>query len=166
MGDRIEILKQKQNYFLWINDYLWMWDIPYEVEIQDTLAKQANGTVLVAGYGLGIIQRFLLQNRNVTNVTTVELYQGIISECEKVFGNVYGDIIIEDYFSYSPNIKYDCIIGDIWPDISPSCLDDYIKFKDKSMGLLKPDGKLLAWGQEYFEFLIHSNIGYTEKNLP
>ena len=69
---KVEILEQKGNYFLWIDDSLWMWDIESERKIQYDLAKEAYGEVLVAGYGLGIVQRFLLQNNNVASITTIE----------------------------------------------------------------------------------------------
>jgi hypothetical protein len=39
-------------------------------------------------------------------------------------------------------------------------LKDYVKFKNKSKKLLKKDGLLLAWGKDYFEFLL------DKKNLP
>ena len=35
----VEILQQKGFNFLWIDDYLWMWDVPPEVEDQKELAS-------------------------------------------------------------------------------------------------------------------------------
>lgn len=154
MAIKVEILKQKQNYFLWIDDYLWMWDIPYEVELQRELAEKAAGDVLVAGYGLGIIHRYLQQNKSVKSVTTVELIPEVIDACQNTFGEVLGEIVIGDYYTLELDEKFDFVIGDIWPDISPACLPDYEKFKNRSMHFLKPQGTLLAWGQDYFEYLL------------
>ena len=64
---KVEILKQKGNYFLWIDDSLWMWDIESERKIQYGLTHEAYGDVLVAGYGLGIVQKYLRNNTNVTS---------------------------------------------------------------------------------------------------
>ena len=47
---KVELLKQKGHTFLWLDDYLWMWDIPIERKIQKSIANKAYGKVLVAGY--------------------------------------------------------------------------------------------------------------------
>ncbi len=150
----VEILKQKGYNFLWINGYLWMWDIEVEREAQNDLAKQASGNVLVAGYGLGIVQRCLLNNASVLSLTTVELYQEVIEECKRVYGIIYGTVDIGDFYELQEIEKFDCIIGDIWDDILPSQLYKYKRFKQKAKTLLTPSGKILAWGQGYYEHLI------------
>ncbi len=157
---KVEILEQKGNYFLWINDKLWMWDIPIEQKIQKRIADEAYGNVLVAGYGLGIVQRFLLQNKKVTSVTTIEKFFEIKNICLKKYGKLYGSINCMDFYYFGSDIKseiamkWDCIIGDIWDDILPETLQKYKRFKNKAKQLLKSDGKILAWGKEYFEYLI------------
>ncbi len=153
---KVEILEQKGNYFLWIDDYLWMWDIESERKIQYGVAHEAYGDVLVAGYGLGLVQKYLRNNPNVKSVTTVELSIDIIRACIDEFGTFYGDYVIDDFYNYKihPSRKYDCIIGDIWKEIVPESLPDYKRFKSKALKLIKPDGKILAWGKEYFEYLI------------
>ena len=60
-------------------------------------------------------------------------------------------------YNLSENKKFDCIVGDIWQDIDAKFLKDYLRFKRKSRKLLKDNGKILAWGQDYFEFLIKNN---------
>ena len=152
----VKILTQKGHHFLWIDDYLWMWDVPAEVEIQSDLAIQAFGDVLVAGYGLGVVQRQLLENssaRRVRTVTTVEKYQGVIDENQRVLGMIYGPVLIDDFYNLEPTRKYDCVVGDIWEEIIPKCLPTYLAFKTKALTLLRPGGKVLVWGQDYFEFL-------------
>ena len=157
---KIEIIKQNGYNFLWINDYLWMWDIPIEQKIQKRIANEAYGDVLVAGYGLGIIQKYLLENKNVNSVVTIEKYFEIKDACLKEYGKLYGSINCMDFFDFGCDIdnsiamKYDCIIGDIWEDIIPEQLKKYKKFKTKAETLLKPNGKILAWGKDYFEYLI------------
>jgi len=151
---KVEILEQKGNYFLWIDDSLWMWDIESERKIQYDLACQAYGDVLVAGYGLGIIQKYLYNNPNVKSIVTIERSRQIIEVCKDKFEKIYGDYSIEDFYNVYPNTKYDCIIGDIWKEIVPESLPDYITFKSKALSMIKPDGKILAWGKKYFEYLI------------
>ena len=151
---KVEILKQKDNYFLWIDDSLWMWDIESERKIQYNIACNAYGNVLVAGYGLGIVQKYLYNNPNVESIVTIEISGKIIEACKNEFNKIYGDYIIEDFYNIFPRIKYDCVIGYIWKEIVPKSLYDYNNFKSKALTLIKPDGKILAWGKEYFEYLI------------
>ncbi|MBT4277423.1 hypothetical protein HOD96_01615 [Candidatus Falkowbacteria bacterium] len=152
---QIEIIEHKNHKFMFLDDYLWMWDTPQEKELQEDLAKQAYGDVLIAGYGFGILSKYALDNKNIKTVNTVEKYQIVIDKM-KEFGHIYGDITINDYYDLPEEKKYDCIIGDIWPDIDAKFLDDYIKFKNKSNQILKKGGKLLAWGGDYYEYLINS----------
>lgn len=151
---KIELLKQKGYNFLWINDYLWMWDIPVEREAQKRIADEAYGTVLVAGYGLGIVQEYLTLNNKVTSILTVEKHLELIELCKKEYGKLFGDVLNIDFYEFDNGTTFDCIIGDIWEDIIPESLEDYKKFKIKAQQLLKLDGKILAWGKEFFEFLI------------
>jgi len=158
---KVEIIQQKGYNFLWIDDELWMWDIPIEKQCQKELADQAYGEVLVVGYGLGIIQKYLLMNPNVIGkyLLTIEKNEQVMNECGKVYKQIYGGIVIRDFYKYKTDKKFNCIIGDIWEDILPNCLPQYIKFKKKAQELLAPDGKILAWGQDYFEYLIAKQGG-------
>ena len=155
---KVEILKQKDNYFLWIDNELWMWDVETERKIQYELAHQAYGDVIVAGYGLGLVQKYLYDNPNVKSIVTIEKSGQIIKACKDKFNKIYGDYIIEDFYNYNPrntSIKYDCVIGDIWKEIVPESLDDYKRFKTQALKMINPYGyKILAWGKDYFEYLI------------
>ncbi len=151
---RVEILQQKGNYFLWIDNYLWMWDIPVERKAQKDIADKAFGDVLVVGYGLGLVQRYLVENPKVKSVMTLENLKEVIQECKKVYGVIHGEVEIIDFFKYGLPRKFDCVVGDCWEDILEECLGGYKKFKDKAVTLLKPQGQILAWGREFFEYLI------------
>ena len=158
---KAEILKQKGYNFLWIDDELWMWNIPAETKIQKGIAEQTSGNVLVAGYGLGVVHRFLEINEAVTSITTIEKYSEVIIECKKANIPIIGKVIIGDFLNsalpnhYNLIKKYDYVIGDIWAEIEPNSLPLYIAFKTKAFDFLKHDGKILAWGQDYFEYLIN-----------
>ncbi|MBU1730170.1 hypothetical protein KJ557_01250 [Patescibacteria group bacterium] len=150
---KIEIVQVKNHKFLFLDDYLWMWDLPHEQELQRDIANQAFGEVLVAGYGFGIVTKFLLENSNVTSVTTVEKYPEVIDKM-KEFGSIYGNIIIHDFNHLTEDKKYDCVVGDIWAEIDARYLNDYVKFKNKAQKLVKPNGLILGWGKDYFEYLL------------
>lgn len=151
---KVEITKAKGYHILWIDGYPWMWDFPQEIELQKKVAQKAEGDVLVAGYGFGIVQKFLLENDNVTSVTTIEFLPEVIELCKEHLGEIYGDVIFSDFYEYESDRKYDCIVGDIWPDIDKEFLDDYIKFENKGKQLIKEDGKILAWGDDYYKYLM------------
>ncbi len=160
---KVEILQQNGCNFLWIDLELWMWDIPAEVLIQKEIAEQASGDVLIAGYGLGVVHRFLKINEAVTSITTIEKYPEVIDEYRKMRElefmtrreeHVIGKVIIGDFLNCHLNKKFDYVIGDIWPEIIPDALSLYVSFKEKATSFLKRNGKILAWGQDYFEYLI------------
>lgn len=151
----VKILKQNGYNFLWIDGYLWMWDIPIERQIQKKIADQAYGIVLVAGYGLGIVQQYLMQNKDVNLILTVEQHKKVVDLCYKEYERIYGTLpIYGDFYKFKNHLKFDCIIGDIWDDITPEQLPKYIKFKNHAQTLLTPGGKILAWGKDYFEYLL------------
>ncbi|MFC1632575.1 hypothetical protein ACFL1U_00320 [Patescibacteria group bacterium] len=152
----IEIIEHKNHKFMFIDDYLWMWDLPHEQELQQDVADQAYGDVLVAGYGFGIVTKLALDNPQVKSVTTVEKYPEVIDKM-KEFGPIHGEIIISDFFDIPEDKKYDCVIGDIWAEIDSKYFEEYKRYKAKSQRLLKKDGQILAWGKDYFEYLLEKN---------
>lgn len=154
----VEILQQKGNNFLWIDNYLWMWDIPVERKVQKQIADKAFGDVLIAGYGLGIVQKYLSENNNVKSVTTIEKSKEVIDKVKQIYGKTYGEIIIGDFYDDLMHDKFDCVVGDIWGDIVPESLEEYKKFKLRAKEFVKRKGKILAWGQEFFEHLIEEKI--------
>ncbi|MBU2635096.1 class I SAM-dependent methyltransferase [Patescibacteria group bacterium] len=127
-----------------------MWDIPIEREIQKNIAIQAFGDVLVAGYGLGIVQEYLIKNPKVKSLLTIEKLKEVVVLAEKNYGRIYGNIEIGDFFTYSPKRQFDCVIGDIWEEITSECLKDYKEFESKAKNLLKPNGRIFAWGSRFF----------------
>ncbi|MFC1741385.1 hypothetical protein ACFL3V_02530 [Nanoarchaeota archaeon] len=154
---KVEILQQKGFNFLYIDDYLWMWDIPQEVEDQKSIADNAYGDVLVAGYGLGVVQRYLVANPQVSSVVTVETIDEVIQACEKVYGVIHGDVVIGDFYDFDSPRRFDCVLGDIWPDLGPQTVPEYVRFKEKAQSLLKNGGRVDGWGMDYMEFLLQKN---------
>lgn len=158
---RIEIHTIRGDTFLYIDDYLWMWDTTQERSEQEWIAGQAFGFVLVAGLGLGVINQFLAANPRVTSIFTVERELGLLEIVEDHYGQKRlggGAYCVHDFFTYRPmnpkHTGFDCVFGDIWEDITPRCLPDYVRFKAHAATLLRPNGKILAWGGDFFEYLL------------
>jgi len=159
-----EILRQNGYDFLWIKDGggkpdLWMWNVPNEICAQKQIADQAYGEVLVAGYGLGLVQKLLLENPEVTRVVTCEIEPQVIEVNKKRYGKLWGEIVLCDFCQFSPGKKFDCVIGDIWLDIMPEYLGDYLDFRKKAKSLVKKRGKILGWGLDYFEYKLKKTKG-------
>jgi len=150
----VKILRQEGHRFLWIDGYLWMTDIGPEVSIQRELAKKARGDVLVAGYGLGVLQGMLMKNPEVNRLLTIENNIGVMQACKEEDGRIVGEWSLGDFFDFTTNASFDTIIGDVWEEIDEVFLPEYVKYKKKAQQLLKPDGQILAWGGGYFEYLL------------
>lgn len=128
-----------------------MWDLPGERLAMVALASRAHGDVLVAGYGLGLVQAELLKNRGVTSVLTVEICSDVLDECRRVFGELHGEVVVDDFFELCEGHRFDCVLGDIWLDIAPEYIQEYLNFRRKAERLLRPGGQVLAWGDECFK---------------
>ena len=146
-----KILTQCGYHFLWVDGECWMWDLPGERLAMEALASRAHGEVLVAGYGLGLVQAELLRNLDVNSVLTVEICPGVLDECRRVFGVLHGQVMVDDFFDLVEGPRFDCVIGDIWLDIAPQYLQEYLNFLHKAERLLRPGGEVLAWGDECFK---------------
>lgn len=160
---KVEILQQNGYNFLWIDGHLWMWDLPFEVQIQKDMAEQCYGKVVVVGLGLAVIQKMLMSNPRVdsTVLLTIEKYQEVYDCCvdnKIIVGDTIGGVFTCDWFDAICGVeedeKYDFVIGDIWPEIDPKQLDLYKRFKEKALEYLKSDGQILCWGKDYYEYLI------------
>ena len=68
---------------------------------------------------------------------------------------LHGAVIVGNFFELneqeSANDKFDTVIGDIWLDVVKKYLPDFQRFRSKALKLIKPSGKIIAWGQDCFE---------------
>jgi hypothetical protein len=89
----------------------------------------------------------------------MEILQEVVNTNDQIFGELYGDVVIGDFLNFKFTKKYDCVIGDIWVEISKNGLKDYIQFKERAKYLIKENGKILGWGQDYYEYLLGGKDG-------
>lgn len=155
MGYKVEIFRpdNKDDIFMYINDKLWMWDIPEERMDQKCIADQCRGTVLVAGYGLGLVQKYLSENPKVVDVLTVEISPEVVAKARELYGQIYGEVVIDDFYKYWTVELFDSVVGDTWIDQSLRDIEAFRKFKQKAAELVKPDGIITGWGYDYMEWL-------------
>jgi spermidine synthase len=111
-----------------------MSDTPMERNTNEAFIQKANGDVIIFGLGLGLLILPLLNNKEVTSILVVELYQDLIDVVEPILKKYDLEnkltIVQGDCFEFHKTIpkerKFDCVYGDIWISISS---DNYEEMK-------------------------------------
>lgn len=118
--------------------------LPFEIEMFKDFIDKAEGEVLIAGLGLGVLIERILDK--VVKIVCVEKNQEIINlinvRNEKV------EIVCDDIFNYKPSQKFDCIYFDIWSSYSEENLKDMILLEEKFKPFLKGD-YIGSWSRKY-----------------
>lgn len=114
---------------LFRGDTLVMSDTPDEIKDHMGVINSARGNVYVAGLGLGMVTRAILEKDTVDKVTVVELSPDVIKLVGTELKEKYGDrleIVNANAMTWLPpdGTKYDLAWFDIWDTISMGNLDD------------------------------------------
>jgi hypothetical protein len=124
----------------------------------------ANGNVLVAGLGLGMILVPVLQNVKTISIEVIEKSQDVINLVEQPLraylaseSNKKLSIIKADIFQWKlpKSKKWDCVYFDIWNDICTDNLGEITKLKRKFARRLNrenPDAWMGAWQEENLRY--------------
>ena len=127
------------------SDTFWMSDAKIHKRSMRELAEQCFGDVLVGGYGMGIVQRYLTSNPAVLSITTVEICGDVIAKMAIEDQWIWGRVIVADLLEWTPDRQYDCVVGDIWAD-APTMEDPlYVGFLERAPEFVKSDGKIITW---------------------
>ncbi len=112
-----------------VDKVLMMSDTDMEKDSNRDFCNAANGDVLIAGLGIGLIVYNILSKPEVTHITIIEKYQDVIDLIAPYFKNTRVTFICADIMEWRPEKgkKYDTIYFDIWPTICTDNLDQ-IKF--------------------------------------
>lgn len=104
-----------------------MSDLSYEHSTCEELVQRAQGQVLIAGLGLGMILHPILAKSDVTSVTVIEKYADVIDLIHPTLP-VTSKLKIHqaDVFDWTPpaDARFDVIWFDIWPDIGVARLSE------------------------------------------
>lgn len=141
-----------------------------EIMMSDTLNEQrtntgavhaAQGDVLIAGLGIGMILVPILADREVRSVTVIEKSPDVIKlvgpALEKLQGSGKLTVVEADIFTWEPlrGKLYDLIYLDIWPTISEDNLSEITTLKRRFARRLRrtnPAARLLAWEEERLRY--------------
>ena len=100
-----------------------MSDTWFERSTNIEVVKKANGDVLIAGLGIGLILTLIVPKPEVKSVTVIEMNQDVINLTENPLRQYLGEasdkliVIQNDIFKWQPNKKYDTIYFDIWDHV-------------------------------------------------
>jgi predicted membrane-bound spermidine synthase len=132
-----------------VRGQLVMTDTQMEQRSNEAFVRQANGRVLVAGLGLGMILHPVLAKANVEHVTVLEKEQSVIDLVGPSLAH-YGErltIVAADAFDWKPakGERWDTIYFDIWPHICSDNLDDYARLVRRYSPRLTRKTNVRAW---------------------
>lgn len=126
----------------------------HELSVKKQLASKAKGRVLVLGYSMGEIQRFLTDNKLVSSIVTIEKSKELIETVKNEFGEIIGTVIYADFFDLVTTDKFDTVIYNKVQNIEYERVFTYIKYKNKAKDMLNENGNFVIHGMEFFEYLI------------
>ena len=114
---------------LTIGGTLYMSDTPMEQSTNREFIRKANGDVMIAGLGIGLIihnLREAVQEGKVKSITIYEKFQDVIDLVAPIYADLPITYKCADILEYKPSReeKYDTIYFDIWPKVSCSNLPE------------------------------------------
>lgn len=139
-----------------MNGKLMMSDTPLERISNKEFIDKANGKVLIAGLGLGLVIHNILKKEEVTQITVVENNPDLIELVKPLFKDKRVFIIEADIydFEFVKGEKWDCIYFDIWPTIDVDNLAEikvlHNKFKHR-LNRENPNCYMDSWLKKYLQ---------------
>lgn len=139
-----------------VDGELMMSDTAMERYSNKEFIKRATGKVLIAGLGIGLIIRNIIDKPDVESILIVENNQAVIDLVlpRLPFSNKIR-VIKADIFEFNKAIKgqkFDTIYFDIWPRINTDNLDEIKKLHNKfkfNLNRANPRAWMDSWMKEY-----------------
>ena len=141
---------------LYVGGQLVMSDTQMERDTNRGLIQFAQGDVLVAGLGVGLVLIPLLSKEDVKSVTVVELSKDVIDLVEPHIRRATGKLAAEklaviqaDIFDWKPpqGARYHYIYFDIWPNLCTTNLKEMTRLHRKFGRRKAPGGLMGSWGR-------------------
>lgn len=136
---------------LFVGGTLYMTDAEFECWTNAEFVRKAFGNVLVAGLGLGLVLRPLIDSSVVESITVIERSPDVITLIGPRYEHPKLKIIEADIHQWEPPKKtYHFIYFDIWANVPNSdTLAEIRKLKKKYRSALAKHGRTLAWCENY-----------------
>lgn len=119
--------------YLSVGATLYMSDTDNERVTNYEVLREAHGSVLIAGLGIGMILHPILAKPDVTSVTVIEKYQDVIDLVGPTVRHPKLTIECADIYEWKPakSRKFNVIYFDIWPSQSTDDLADMGKLHQR-----------------------------------
>ena len=133
-----------------VNGTIMMSDTRMERHTNAEFTYKANGRVLVAGLGLGLILFAIADKPNVERIVVVEKSQDVIDLIGPTLRAKFDDrleIICADIFDWKPEkgTRFDTIYFDIWPRACTDNLEEMNRLHRRFRTYLCSDGWMDSW---------------------
>ena len=117
-----------------------MSDTPAEQQDLWEPVREATGSCLINGLGIGLLLKNILIKSDVTDVTVVEISQELLDMVSPHYNDQRVTFICCDAYEYQPpkGKRYNMVWHDIWDNICSDNLDDMDR-------LHKKYGRLTSW---------------------
>lgn len=140
---------------LYVGNDLMMSDTPMERMSNRHFINNANGRVLIAGLGVGLIIQNIIDKEEVKEVIVIEKYQDVIDLVHPKIEHPKLKIIHCDIFDFRvKNELFDVIYFDIWPDITEDNLIEikqlHNRWKNK-LNRINPKSWMNSWMKEHLQ---------------
>jgi hypothetical protein len=139
-----------------VDGELMMSDTPMERLSNLDFINNANGRVLIAGLGIGMIINAIVEKKDVTEVVVIEKYQDVIDLVLPKIKHPKLKVICADIFDYKPikGDKYDVVYFDIWATISQDNLEEMKTLANKFKYSINRDNSrcwINSWMKEFLQ---------------
>jgi len=140
---------------LYVRGTLMMSDVPFEQKTNREFVRRARGDVLLAGLGIGMVLVPVLNKPEVSSVTVIEKYRGVIELVQPYVAHPKLDVQLADIFEWQPpkGQSWDTLYFDIWSNITTDSLREITKLKRKFARRKKPGGWMGAWLEDHLRAL-------------
>ena len=109
-----------------------MSNTPDEIMDHYDFIKRATGKVLIAGLGLGMVVKALLEKSEVTKIVVIEKSVDVINLTAKYYTiDARVTVVQADIFEYTPEENFDFAWFDIWSNICPDSLSEMLLLHEK-----------------------------------
>lgn len=117
-----------------------MSNTPAEIRDHIEFISRAKGNVLIAGLGIGMVLKALLEKYDVNHITIVEKSEDVIKLVSPFYKDERVTIVHEDIFNYKPREIFDYGWFDIWTYICSDNYDDMKRLNRKFARSVKEKG--------------------------
>lgn len=136
---------------LFVDGEPWMTDAEFECRTNRRVVDWAAGDVLIAGLGIGLILRPMLDSPDVETVTVLERSADVIALIGPQYQHPKLTIIEADVYTWTPPKKaYNLIYFDVWASVpNEDNKEEIASLKKRYRSALKRCGRSMAWCEEY-----------------